>query len=66
MAQVIDFKACSRCQGDMHVKQDMYGEYRVCLQCGYMLDVQRKPNRHEINEIVLAARRNAKGNRKVA
>jgi len=33
------FKACPRCRGDLHVNRDMYGEYRECLQCGYMEDV---------------------------
>lgn len=39
---MIMFKACPRCQGDMHQNRDMYGEYRECLMCGYMADL-RKP-----------------------
>ena len=39
---MIMFKACPRCQGDMHENKDMYGEYRECLMCGYMADL-RKP-----------------------
>lgn len=39
---MIMFKACPRCQGDMHENKDMYGEYRECLMCGYMADI-RKP-----------------------
>ena len=40
---MIMFKACPRCQGDMHQNRDMYGEYRECLMCGYMADL-RKPS----------------------
>ena len=40
---MIMFKACPRCQGDMHQNRDMYGEYRECLMCGYMTDI-RKPS----------------------
>ena len=37
------FKECPRCQGDLHSNRDMYGEYKECLQCGYMVDIE-KPN----------------------
>lgn len=36
------FKACPRCHGDMHTNRDMYGEYKECLQCGYMVDIQKQ------------------------
>ena len=39
---MVYYRACPRCQGDMHVKQDIYGEYKECLQCGYMLDIPKK------------------------
>ncbi len=32
-------KACPRCHGDIKVNKDIYGTYKECLQCGYMLDV---------------------------
>ena len=34
-------KACPRCDGDVHVNRDVYGEYRHCLQCGYTEDTER-------------------------
>ena len=34
-------KACPRCRGDMHTNRDIYGEYKECLQCGFMADVER-------------------------
>ncbi len=37
----MDFKACPRCRGDMHSNRDMYGEYKECLQCGYMADIKK-------------------------
>ena len=44
---MIMFKACPRCQGDMHQNRDMYGEYRECLMCGYMTDIQQaQPVQH--------------------
>ncbi len=33
-------KSCPRCQGDMHVNDDLYGRYKECLQCGYMRDIE--------------------------
>jgi len=39
--EMLYFKACPRCQGDMHINRDMYGEYKECLQCGYMLDMAK-------------------------
>jgi len=38
--QPVNFKACPRCRGDVHARQDMYGDYQECLQCGYMRDLQ--------------------------
>ena len=34
------FKACPKCQGDMHLDRDMYGAFRKCLQCGLIDDVK--------------------------
>lgn len=37
------FKSCPRCQtGDLVEKDDMYGVYVQCLQCGYVRDVPRQ------------------------
>ena len=29
------FKGCSRCRGELFQGSDLYGDYMVCLQCGY-------------------------------
>jgi hypothetical protein len=33
------FKACPKCQGDMHLNRDSYGAFVKCLQCGLLRDV---------------------------
>ena len=42
------FRACPRCHGDVHIKEDMYGQYKECLQCGYMLDTLKTSKNHDI------------------
>ena len=37
---MLNLKACPRCQGDLNTRQDIYGEYKECLQCGYMKDIE--------------------------
>ena len=34
-------KGCPRCHGDMHTNRDMYGEYKECLQCGLIVDLEQ-------------------------
>ena len=36
---MIVFKGCPKCAGDLCLKEDMFGRYLDCLQCGYMLDL---------------------------
>lgn len=36
---MLRMKECPRCKGDMHSDQDRYGEYRSCIQCGYVLNL---------------------------
>ena len=33
---MVRFKGCPRCQGDMLIENDTSGEYRHCLQCGFV------------------------------
>ncbi len=35
------FKACAKCHGDMQVSGDLYGDYKQCLQCGLIVDIER-------------------------
>ena len=32
-------KSCPRCGGDMTVDRDYYGIYKMCLQCGHVVDI---------------------------
>ncbi|MFQ6026421.1 MAG: hypothetical protein ACE5Q6_02775 [Dehalococcoidia bacterium] len=34
------FKSCSKCNGDMYLDRDAYGEFRKCLQCGQIQDLE--------------------------
>ena len=44
-SQMVQFKACPRCSGDMKQTRDMYGKYNECLQCGYTKDILPEPNK---------------------
>ena len=39
---MLHLKACPRCGGDVKDNRDIYGEYRECLNCGYMKDMPQK------------------------
>ncbi len=43
------FKGCPRCHGDLFKNSDSYGEFVLCLQCGYYLTDRE---RGEFNGIV--------------
>ncbi|MDP6072737.1 MAG: hypothetical protein QGG34_14465 [SAR202 cluster bacterium] len=45
-------KGCPRCQGDMHINEDLYGRYRKCLQCGYMRDLDEPNKLLELRKIL--------------
>ncbi|HZP26807.1 MAG TPA: hypothetical protein VFB90_07140 [Dehalococcoidia bacterium] len=38
-------KGCPRCQGDVWVESDIYGDYVTCVQCGMLGEVSflRRP-----------------------
>ena len=38
--EMIYFKACPRCKGDMTLTGDHYGWFKECLMCGYEADVE--------------------------
>ena len=33
-------KACPRCRGDMNTNRDLYGNYKECLQCGHIVELE--------------------------
>ncbi len=36
---MIQFKVCPRCRGDLYLKEDVFGKYLSCLQCGYVREI---------------------------
>ena len=37
---MLEIKSCPRCLGDMLTNRDMYGDYKQCLQCGFLRDLE--------------------------
>ena len=37
---MLKFKGCPKCKGSMHSDDDAYGPYMVCINCGYVQDLQ--------------------------
>ena len=40
---MVYLKSCPKCLGDLTVREDAYGSFINCLQCGYMRDLDVKP-----------------------
>ena len=34
------FKGCTKCRGDLHLEEDVYGSFFKGLQCGRIVDVE--------------------------
>lgn len=49
---MILFKGCPKCRGDMKVTSDMYGEYRQCILCGLIQDVDSPAQRTSAPAVV--------------
>ena len=39
---MVYYRSCPKCMGDMHIRRDFYGDFRECLQCGLMQDLNTK------------------------
>ena len=37
-------KGCHRCWGGLRINNDIYGEHKQCVQCGYMEDLDPRSN----------------------
>ena len=33
------FKGCPKCHGDIVERDDVFGKYLICLQCGFLTDL---------------------------
>ena len=40
---MVFYKSCPKCMGDMHIRRDLYGDFKECLQCGLLQDLVEKP-----------------------
>ena len=52
-------KSCNRCGGDMNSNRDIYGEYRLCMQCGNMIDIPKESNLFELKVSAESGKRKA-------
>ena len=57
MPNLIKYKGCPRCQGNLFLERDPEGVYATCLQCGayYFRDITDdvKPEKKEPKQIAL-------------
>lgn len=37
---MVDYRACPKCRGDMHTRRDTFGDFKECIQCGLMQDLE--------------------------
>ena len=56
----IFFKACPRCSGDMHINRDIYGDYKECLNCGNMQDIENTDARRALVSAAMTKKRKRK------
>mgnify|MGYP007012738805 CR=1 FL=1 len=38
--KMLDYRACPKCRGDMHTRRDTFGDFKECIQCGLMQDLE--------------------------
>ncbi len=38
---MIKFKVCPKCHGDLYLREDIFGKYFSCMQCGYLKDLDK-------------------------
>jgi hypothetical protein len=53
------FKSCPRCKGDMHFDIDVYGPYKACLMCGYMVNLRLVARPKVANHVAAKTSRSA-------
>ena len=52
-------KGCPRCRGDLRINRDMYGEYKQCVQCGFMEDMEPVTNHSSSADVVVSGKKAA-------
>ena len=46
---MIKFKGCPKCGGDLCSREDQYGKFLNCLQCGYLKDLLADNPNNNVN-----------------
>ena len=64
--EMVMFKACPRCHGDVHINSDIYGDYKECLQCGLTIDIEADRYKSALVKAVTKVRAVTKSKKKVA
>lgn len=41
---MVDYRACPKCRGDMHTRRDTFGDFKECIQCGLVQDLELQKN----------------------
>ena len=36
----LGLESCPRCRGNVMIDEDQYGRYELCIQCGYLCDLE--------------------------
>ena len=39
---MVFYRSCPKCRGDMHIREDVYGDFRECIQCGLLQDLSEQ------------------------
>ena len=42
---MVYYRSCPKCRGDMHSREDVYGNFRECVQCGLIQDLKELANK---------------------
>ena len=57
---MIFYKACPRCNGDIHINRDIYGTYKQCLNCGNMQDIETSEAKGALVNTAITKKRKGK------
>lgn len=52
---MIFFRSCPKCRGDIQLTQDVYGTFKECIQCGFILELEEEPTAPARREMPEAA-----------
>jgi len=53
MFQMIRLKDCPKCRGDLVFRQDQYGSFFSCVQCGLIKDMIESESKRNVSTKVI-------------